>query len=457
MGHPLPTGQLPASGELAWFLVAVPDNRQFIQAALAAYSKLGSFWVWGAEGPAAPQSNDAADLFNEAINATLEAWEQNMLQQLIDAVDQVEPKLDALIACCDPAGGAFQIPSVPPPATVGNITIWPIGNSDTMPPDVADIVSPVGGVSSSYPAIPDYDSSGTIGETEFFDYRCAGATFVLDTIINLLRWSAKAKRLVGDVADILSDLAFHIAGHFASGTPLGNILTILDMTGAATWPTLLNAATATNLETAANQVEAVKNTIRQELACGASAAGALTILQAALQNTITDAAALAFLTGGGTLGFLVSMLWTATLDTGWSAACNCGYVAGVFVHVLAGTPVNFVDGEQLRLGKQYELQSGIATGVSGQPYSAALDLVDSVGIRITAGNMNASLLSYTGTWTLESGQNTHNWHYGNGTYEPITIIPSLPYTSNALKSINRWYFTSDANPGVVVYTLANNP
>lgn len=96
----LPPGETLVE-ELQCLVVYCPDEPVYRQALWGAISQLTKFWIWEPDG--AGGEHDAADSWDLAYEATLESF--GMLDELLQAVDEVEPLLRALqdIAqpCCD--------------------------------------------------------------------------------------------------------------------------------------------------------------------------------------------------------------------------------------------------------------------------------------------------------------------------------------------------------------------
>lgn len=215
MGHPLPPGQLPLSGELAWFLVAIPDDPILRQAALAAYTNLGKYWVWGADAIEWDKSSEVAQLFNEAIAETLRAWEMSLLDQLVANTDNVETLLQLLIdrPCCDyPA-----IDYIPGGDTV-------VGVDDT-----TESTSTTDRDTDTYPA--------GMTEGQFDTFLCEAAERYVDQLLN---WPTKmlGAGQIGMTA-LLSALILSVAGAFIS---IGlTAVSIISLSALITWVTRIQA------------------------------------------------------------------------------------------------------------------------------------------------------------------------------------------------------------------------
>jgi len=106
MPYPLPDEGPPYTADLRWFLVAVPDDTAFVRAAMGAYTELTKYWMWGHEGKE-PGRNEAAQVWEAAVAATLEALEMGFPDVLLGHIDDVETLLQGLIdkPCCIDASG----------------------------------------------------------------------------------------------------------------------------------------------------------------------------------------------------------------------------------------------------------------------------------------------------------------------------------------------------------------
>lgn len=111
MPYPLPPAY-PYSTGVRWFLVCVPEDVEFRQAALDAYTNLALKRFWGKDGEASEaQRESAANLWQIAIAQTLEAWQMGFPDTLLGYIDGVEALLQQLVlkeVCCGtemPGGG----------------------------------------------------------------------------------------------------------------------------------------------------------------------------------------------------------------------------------------------------------------------------------------------------------------------------------------------------------------
>lgn len=112
MPYPLPDEGLPYTADLRWFLVAVPDDPAFVRAALGAYTEFTHYWRWGKEGKEEGRE-EAAQVWEDAIAATLEALEMGFPDILLGYIDGVEALLQLLIDkdCCSATGFEEIVPN----------------------------------------------------------------------------------------------------------------------------------------------------------------------------------------------------------------------------------------------------------------------------------------------------------------------------------------------------------
>lgn len=114
MAYP-PPDDVPGVDGLRYFIVAIPDDEKYVQAAMGAYTEMASRWFWGKE-VRDPDADIIAQHWYEAIAETLEAWEMGGFETLIGHIDEIEGLLRSreLQECCDNPAISFlgteQIP-----------------------------------------------------------------------------------------------------------------------------------------------------------------------------------------------------------------------------------------------------------------------------------------------------------------------------------------------------------
>ena len=101
--------------ELTYFLVAIPDDEKYIQAAMGSYTNLANRWLWGEE----TEHEDSEEIQQQWLNAiaeTLEAYEMGFAATLLGHVDEIEALLQALQgigSCC--GDNLTYLPTTPVP------------------------------------------------------------------------------------------------------------------------------------------------------------------------------------------------------------------------------------------------------------------------------------------------------------------------------------------------------
>jgi hypothetical protein len=309
MPYPLPEGD-SYEETLVWRLVAVPNRPEYLQAGLGHLTDLAHWYFWGLEGRE-PGSEDAAQSWHIANAATLELWDMNPLQTLIDQTDEIEALLAAIrdSQCCI---GNWQDTVID-----DGFEITPVGDVfDTSPFDVAD--------GDTWP--PDYLTDPT-GETPFADepafraYLCDMANLVVQVLIDLLRLAAAAKRIGWGVAQIISELISWVIARRIPGV-LGELT-------AFTYDMLYDAGTA--FAEAASDLAIVAatgaiETAREEIVCAIAEADTFQEALAdslAIIEGIVPAVVFAMLGAGGWWNFLLVMAFRAFLDPGEYQDSDC--------------------------------------------------------------------------------------------------------------------------------------
>jgi len=165
MPYPLPDGGPPYTADLRWFLVAVPDDVAFVRAAMGAYTELTKYFMWGHEGKE-PGRNEAAQVWEAAVAATLEALEMGFPDILLGHIDEVETLLQFIVdknVCC-PATGIEDV-----------VTDWQDVVGDVIDTSGGDVVV---GVGDPPPGAADW--------TQFQSKLCDGASKYADGLIAMV-------------------------------------------------------------------------------------------------------------------------------------------------------------------------------------------------------------------------------------------------------------------------------
>lgn len=147
------------SNELGCFLVFYPDEPAFRQALLGAITEFTKWWTW--ERDPLHRGAIAANLWDDAITATLECIEMGFCDQILAAIQANTDAINALSfdpVCCDMLPGSDTIIA----EHEGDLT-----DSDT---DVLNDIVPAGYVD---------------GDDFKDNYLCAAATLYVDSLIEL--------------------------------------------------------------------------------------------------------------------------------------------------------------------------------------------------------------------------------------------------------------------------------
>lgn len=163
MPYPLPAGGPPYSEDLRWFLVAVPDDVAFVRAAMGAYTEFTKYWVWGHEGKE-PGRNEAAQVWEGAVAATLEALEMGFPDILLGYIDDVEDLLSAL---------------------QGNTGCCPVSDILDIVPDAVDLIGPVIDTSGADVQVGVGDPPGGVEDWNTYSSRlCDAASKYADGLVD---------------------------------------------------------------------------------------------------------------------------------------------------------------------------------------------------------------------------------------------------------------------------------
>jgi len=304
MPYPLPEEGPPYTTGLRWFLVAVPDDVAFVRAAMGAYTELASYWKWGHEGRE-PGRQDAAELWQGAIDATLEALEMGFPDILLGHIDEVEDllrQITALSGCCGELSHPFA-----------DLLTDPWQDGDPVPENIVDA-----GFASS--------ASDQAGYT---DYKCLIANVAVQDLVEKINRLAQlideSNWVVGGVAAIASILTFVVALPAAATVLTAMALGLVAGAGTAAgvWAWLNGVGKAT-AESTALALDAVYD----ELVCAiyqADGPDAATVAVAAVISDATNAAASLALTP--VISMVIHALYAGRYDQTDTAAAlaNAGF------------------------------------------------------------------------------------------------------------------------------------
>jgi len=304
MPYPLPEEGPPYTAGLRWFLVAVPDDVAFVRAALGAYTEFTKYWVWGKEGKEAGR-NEAAQVWESAVAATLEALEMGFPDILLGHIDEVEDllrQLSALSGCCGELSHPFA-----------DLLTDPWQDGDPVPENIVDA-----GFATS-----------TSDQAGYTDYKCLIANVAVQDLIEKINRLAQlideSNWVVGGVAAIASILTFVVALPAAATVLTAMALGLVAGAGTAAgvWAWLNGVGKAT-AESTALALDAVYD----ELVCAiyqADGPDAATTAVAAVISDATNAAASLALTP--VISMVIHALYAGRYDQTDTAAAlaNAGF------------------------------------------------------------------------------------------------------------------------------------
>src|SRR3989304_10524433 len=111
MPYPIPEDLNEIEG-WRWFLVPLPDNDQMIANAWGMWSELSNYWAWGLEGPVPELSDQAAQIWADALYEGMRVQAMGFPDILLGHIDEVEALLRQLSveqACCEWIPGGDQV------------------------------------------------------------------------------------------------------------------------------------------------------------------------------------------------------------------------------------------------------------------------------------------------------------------------------------------------------------
>jgi len=314
MGYALPDSGTPYTDDLDWFLVAIPSDPAFRRAAMGAYTQLADVWMWGLEKAKTPEEKalqlDARRVWLNAINAT---WDNMaVLDQILASVDGVEGLLAELIAaqCC----GALTTTDIPD----GTGTISPSGNDNNVPSsDTTNETIPLTVAS-------DLNGDDTLTQAERDQYICASAGFVVDMIIDMLRWTKLLRTIGGAVGQLVNWIIERIIGYLIHGLADDVVLWVID-DFVDFLATSIDELETALIDQAIANLEANRQNILCVMALEGTASSKLSAMSVILAEMM-DETILAFVMGGPWLAAW-SLIHNALIDTSaWQEDCStCSY------------------------------------------------------------------------------------------------------------------------------------
>lgn len=264
MPYPIPDDLNEIEG-WRWYLVPLPDNDQMIRVAWGMFSELTNYWMWGEEGPVPVLSNQAAQIWADALYEAFRVRAMGFPENLLAAIDEIEPLLRQLSfeqACCEWIPGGDEVIA----GTEGDLE-----ESDT---DITAEVFP--------PGIAD--------EGEMRSYLCGAATALVDQLIatpdrvaTYASWS---------ISGLIVLILWYTGGAFlaiAGAGVLGGLLTLPAILDALDLLASLKEAVDNLEEPAPSVIEAELTAARDDLICAVVTSNTAVTAGAALRSQIAAA------------------------------------------------------------------------------------------------------------------------------------------------------------------------
>lgn len=293
--------------ELACALVFYPDSEEYRRALFGQIKELTDVWNWEADRDTQAAIRAAwlaAEL--ETIECANMACLEDILALLAEIRDHEW--------CCE---GNFLFEGTGDGST-GETFVWPVDGPGPAPLPVPD--NDVG--AGEYPITPatDPDDDGVVLGTEWEQYVCGAANYLIDSVVDWLRFTLFLVNTQQMGIRVVQWLVTRIVGVLIPGVVDDFALYELDDWQNelySIWPSLQ----AAQLETAISQLE----NIRDDVACAVVgedvAANSITAALNLISGEIQNATILAFITTP--VGILASLIWNGALDTTWDEGCNC--------------------------------------------------------------------------------------------------------------------------------------
>lgn len=297
----------PDISELDCVLVYFPNAPEYRQALFGQLAELSDVWNW--EGT------------REAQALARASWLAAELETLnnMSCFDDVLAELQAINAklpwCCDTSPPTIEIDPVEGP---GGILIWPVPGPAPLPiPD-----NDTGEGTGEYPITPgtDPDDGGTVSAVEWEQYLCGAANFLIDSLIDWLRFVRFQRRFTSQLGSSVRWLQAFIAGRLIPGVMDDFALFQLD----DLIDEIVNAfenVFIEDLDTAITQLGNIRDSAVCAIVGENTAANAINALLNFLSGEITNAFVMSLLGSPATL--IASLIWNGALDTDWDTGCDC--------------------------------------------------------------------------------------------------------------------------------------
>jgi hypothetical protein len=300
----LPPAVVNPDEELACMLVWYPAQIEYRRALLGAIAELSNVWNWEADRPT---QADIRSAWLRAEDETLRCLEMACFDELIAKMEAVEQAIRDT-ACCGP--------NEPTQSGDGPI-VYPVEGPTTELPSGGDFsVDP-------YPVTPatDPNDTGVVTEADWKKYACGAADYLVDTLIDWLRYTDFVVSLGYGAIQAVDWLVKRIAANVLPG--------IFDDFAVWTLPTytelfssVFDNLTTQLIQEAIDDLEAIRQDIRCAFQTANTADLAVSVTVALLNAHIQNAVVLALLTTGP-LSAIASLIWNGAFDAQWDDGCAC--------------------------------------------------------------------------------------------------------------------------------------
>lgn len=302
---------IPPSGtldpEITCALVFFPNAEEYQRALFGQLAQLTDVWTWETD-----RESQAIirQVWLDAEKQTLECFDMACLDDILTAIGEINAKLPW---CCD-----VDVLIHPINDGAGGTDVWIVDGPGPAPLPIPDNDTGAG----EYPITPgtDPDEGGTVSQAEWEEYACGAANFVIDSLIDWLRFTLFLVNTQQLGIRAVQWLATRIVGYLIPGVIDDFALYELDDLQGEFY-SIIPDLQASQLETAISQLE----NIREQLACvivgentAANAIGALLNL---ISGEISNATILAFISSP--VAILASLIWNGAFDTSWDDGCGC--------------------------------------------------------------------------------------------------------------------------------------
>ncbi len=307
MPRPIPDDVENVTGFI-WYLIPMPDDPVFVQAAWDAFSELTKPWNWGKEGRV-PESDIAAQLWSDAIYEALRVRDMGFPDLLLDYLDEVEPLLRQLAQsdfCCDALPGADTIYTDLPSGLETSDTDT---DTSTFPDGIAD-------------------------QSEWDDYICRAATAFVDSFIEIPDQVTGAISATIQVLTLIV-IVYTTGAYIAIAGAIAGVLTVAGILDALGYLEDIIAGLNAETEDTPSEVQTELLAVRDDLICSIVDSPTNTAAGSAFRGIVANA--VTSVAWENLLLLLSADSWFAKIynhdaETAPDAECDCPGFTFTFKH-----------------------------------------------------------------------------------------------------------------------------